>query len=239
MKGMGWSAHSLDRALNTSLRPKPQIERICGIYVITEALPALGRSHTDVALAAIAGGARVVQYREKDPSQVDAEEVGSIRHACRDAGVVFIVNDDPDLARRVEADGVHIGEGDVGINECRASLGPDGIVGLSAGSRDEVIAAFGDGADSVGVGPIFATDTKPDGGYPLGLATLSEMVAAATGSVVAIGGIGPDNAAQVAQAGADALAVISAVSRAEDMESAVKKLVGEFERGRYTRNDPA
>jgi len=201
--------------------------------VITDETLRPGRSHEQIAAAAIAGGARAVQLRDKTSSDRRIYEAArAIREITRRAGVLFIVNDRVDIALAVDADGVNLGQQDLPVAEARRLLGPEKIVGASAATIEEARLAKQQGADHLGFGPVFPTATKPDAGEPVGLAVVRELKAANILPIVAIGGIDESNIAQVAAAGADAASVISAVVKADDMEAACKKLAAAFESGR-------
>lgn len=197
---------------------------LCGLHVITERWGR--RGHLAVARAAAAGGAGVVQLRDKQAGRDQLLAwAGPIREITRRAGILFIVNDDPELARLTEADGVHVGPGDRLPAACRAALGPERLIGVSAGTVEEALQAEAEGADYLGVGPIFATSTKPDAGPAAGPGLIRRIKASVSCPVVAIGGINHHNLPSVLEAGADGAAVISAVSRAAEMEQMVRRLV--------------
>jgi len=173
---------------------------------------------------AIAGGAAIVQWRdktrEKGPQLADVRALANI---CREAGVPLIVNDDVDLALAAEADGVHVGQRDLAVAAVR-SIVPDGwIVGASTNNADEARTAEADGADYVSVGNLFGTTSKDDT-RPATLDTLREVKAAVRVPVCAIGGVDETNIADVVAAGADMAAVISAVMAADDPRAAAKRL---------------
>ncbi len=167
-----------------------------GAYVVTS------NDHERVAREACRGGARVVQYREKDaPAVRRLETARRIRGFCRESGTLFIVNDQLDIAMLSEADGVHLGQDDVAIADARRLLGPGMIIGISCSSLAEAEDAERRGADYLGVGAVIATPTKE--GYPLvGLDGLSRIAAAAAVPVVAIGGVNLGNMAAMKAAGA-------------------------------------
>lgn len=195
------------------------------LYVLTDAKLARGRSHEDVVAAALRGGATVIQYREKNATTRQLiEQATRLRALCRAYHVPFIVNDRVDIALAVEADGVHVGPDDMPVALARQLMGRDKIVGASAGTVEEARAAIADGADYLGVGAIFATATKADAGEPIGLAGLQQIVRVSTVPVVGIGGINASNAASVIHAGANGVAVISAVVSADDVERATREL---------------
>ncbi len=204
-----------------------------GLYVITDCVLRPDRSHVDIAKAALAGGARTVQLRDKtSPLSRVLEEGREIRRLTREAGALFIVNDRVDVALVLDADGVHLGPDDFPPAEARRLLGAERIIGVSVNSVQEAEDALQAGASYLGVGAIFATTTKADAGVPIGLERLREIKQATPLPVVAIGGISLNNIRSVAQAGADAAAAVSAVVCAEDMVGATRGLVEEFEQAR-------
>jgi thiamine-phosphate pyrophosphorylase len=195
------------------------------VYVITDARHARGRSHREIAEAAIRGGATAVQLRMKEePARIVLDVARAIGPLCRAAGVAFIVNDRLDVAMLAGADGVHVGQDDLPATDARALLGPRAVIGVSAATVEEGIAAERAGADYLGVGAVYGTATKSDAGAPVGLARLTEIRRALRLPLVGIGGITAENAAAVIQAGADGVAVITAVTLAEDMADAVRRL---------------
>jgi len=209
-----------------------------GLYVITERRQ--GRSHADVARAALASGARAVQLRDKEMPVRDLLTVAEeLREICAKAGALFIVNDRLDVAMASQADGVHFGPDDMPVAAARRALVGCGrrrfIIGASVATVEEAQQAVADGADYVSVGSMFVTGTKPDAGAPVGLQRLAEIRRAVSLPVAAIGGITVDNVAQVMRAGADAPAVISAVSRAHDMEAATRDLARIIDETRQAR----
>ena len=199
------------------------------LYVITDRRLSQGRSHQEVASAAIAGGAHVIQFRDKEMSARELIQVGEeLRELTKKAGVPFIINDRVDVALAVEADGVHLGQEDMPIKLARRLLGEGKIIGVSATSLAEALEAEAEGADYLGVGPIFATDTKPDAAPPTGLEGLTEVVRRVSIPVVAIGGINRDNVEEVMAAGAAGVAVISAVVAKEDIRQATSELLAKI-----------
>jgi thiamine-phosphate pyrophosphorylase len=183
------------------------------------------RALPDVVRAAIRGGATVIQLRDKGACTRDLIELGrALLVVTRPAGVPLIVNDRIDVALAIDAEGVHVGQDDMPAPLARRLLGPDRILGVSAGTVEEALQAQRDGADYLGTGDVYGTPTKADAGVPIGVAGLAEVVRAVSIPVVAIGGIKPDNAAAALQAGASGIAVISAVIGAPDPEAAARQL---------------
>lgn len=194
------------------------------VYVVTDR-GFRGRSHEEVARAALDGGATILQLRDKRAT--GRELVEWARRLCglaRSRGVPVVVNDRVDVALAAEAAGAHVGEEDLPVADARRLLGPGRIVGASAGTVEEALQAQQQGADYLGVGPVFPTATKPDAGEAIGPEGLRRIVQAVRIPVVAIGGITVDNAAEAIRAGAAGVAVISAVASAEDMVEATRRL---------------
>lgn len=195
------------------------------LYVITDEGLSKGHTHAEIARMAIAGGADAVQLRDKRLCAREllqcAMEIGKM---AKSAGVLFIVNDRLDIALASGADGVHLGQGDLPASLARAICPPGFIIGVSAGTPGEAIQAERDGADYVGLGPIFNTSSKSDAGPACGPGMIREVKKNVLIPVVAIGGIGPANAKEVLLSGADGLAVISAVVSQDDVELAARRL---------------
>ena len=143
------------------------------VYVVTDAALSRGRSHEQVVTEAIQGGADVIQLREKHASSRELVEIGRrLRDLTREAGVLLIVNDRVDVALAVDADGVHVGQDDMPADVVRRLIGPDKLLGVSAATPEEARKAKADGADYLGVGAIYATNSKADAGTPTGPARL-------------------------------------------------------------------
>ena len=195
------------------------------LYVITDAALAPGRSHIEVARAALAGGADAVQLRDKSaPAQNLCAVASEIQPQARKFGAAFLVNDRVDVALLTGADGAHLGQTDLPCHEARRLLPRPSILGVSAATVEEARKAVKDGADYLGVGPVFATPTKPDAGEPLGLDRLAELVRAVPLPVVAIGGIHHENVIAVLGTGVAGVAVVAAVVSAPDMAAAARAL---------------
>jgi thiamine-phosphate diphosphorylase len=192
------------------------------LYVITDEMLSRGRTHLEVAQQAIAGGAEVIQFRDKTASGRKLYEIGlELKKLASVKKISFMVNDRIDLALILDADGVHVGQSDIPASAVRRLLGPDKILGVSATSVAEARQAEVDGADYLGVGPIFeARRTKSDAGNPKGLDLLVKIRQQCRLPLIAIGGINQQNVARVIQAGADGAAVISAIVSADDITGA-------------------
>ncbi|MCE5313917.1 MAG: thiamine phosphate synthase [Armatimonadota bacterium] len=205
------------------------IGRLSGLYVITDSELCPGRTHAEIARAAVEGGAALVQIRDKHASDREFLEAAlEIRQITEEAGVLFFVNDRLDVAAASGADGVNIGQSDLPVEVARGLLGDEVIIGVSVDSVDQAKKAQEDGADYVGFGPIFNTTTKPDSGPVSGLDALRKVCHEVSIPVVAIGGISIANIGSVAANGAACAAVVSAVVCAEDMVKATSDLVREF-----------
>ncbi|HEX8043108.1 thiamine phosphate synthase [Candidatus Deferrimicrobium sp.] len=196
------------------------------LYVIIDPKASRGRSDLQVAAAAIEGGADVLQLRDKEASSGRLYRVAlQLRRLTRDAGIPFIVNDRLDIALATDADGVHVGQTDLPASVVREIMGPARILGVSVNTVEEAVLAERDGADYLGVGPVFeARGTKPDAGLPLGVDRIARIRRRCSLPIVAIGGINAENARTVREAGADAAAVISAIVAADDIAHAARRL---------------
>ena len=175
--------------------------------------------------AAVAGGVTMVQLRDKaDDRDTRIERAKALMSRLRPLAVPLIVNDDPEAAAAAGADGVHVGPFDRPAAEARQIVGPDAILGLSVTALAEAADVNPDLVDYVGLGPVFPTPTKPDAAAPIGLEGLRAGCRALSVPVVAIGGIQAGNAGDVIRAGADGIAVVSAICSAVDPRSAVQRL---------------
>jgi len=199
------------------------------LYVVTDEGLSRGLSHTQLAERALAGGADVIQLRDKKlEGRRLMEHARAIRKLTNDAGKSFIVNDRLDVALASGADGVHLGQEDMALADARA-LAPEGfLIGVTVHDLREAVEAEKGGADYLGLSPIFATGSKSDAGSACGLDMLRKVKRAVSVPVVAIGGINAANAREVLEAGADGLAVISAVVSQPDVEAAARSLKAEI-----------
>jgi thiamine-phosphate pyrophosphorylase len=202
--------------------------RISGLYAVTPATPDTDWLNARVE-AVLAGGARVVQYRNKSADrQLRHRQAGSLLGLCRAYRALLIVNDDVGLAREVDADGVHLGRADQPLAEARAALGAGKLIGVSCyDSLARALAARQLGADYVAFGSFFPSSVKPEAvRAPVEL--LRAARAALELPIVAIGGVTPDNGGALIEAGADGLAVISALFGVPDSLSAAQAFAGLF-----------
>ena len=190
---------------------------IRGLYLITP--QGTDEQILSVTRSALLGGAQVVQYRDKERSQeAQINLARQLVQLCQEAGATFLINDSPEIAEASFADGVHLGQGDITIQEARKIVGPDKLIGISTRTVDQALKAEMYGADYIAVGSMFPTATKSDIEL-VGLDTLRKVRLAVKLPIVAIGGIDADNGADTIDAGADALAVISAI--ADDRQPAL------------------
>lgn len=195
------------------------------LYFVTGEPAFEGRSLVETTRAALRGGATAVQLRDKSGDIREMLELGrALLELTRAAGVPLIVNDRADVALALGADGAHVGQDDLPALDVRRLIGPERILGVSAGTVDEARQAQADGADYVGAGDVFGTPSKPDAGPPIGLSALAEIARAVAIPVVGIGGITEANAASVTEAGAAGVAVISAITRSSNPEDAARRL---------------
>jgi thiamine-phosphate pyrophosphorylase len=195
------------------------------LYVVLDRTVARGRDLDDLLAAAIEGGCRMVQLREKEwPSSRVLPLAQRLRARCRATGVTFVVNDRVDLALALDADGVHLGQDDLPARLARPLLAPEMILGISTHSVSQARAAQADGADYVAVGSMFATRSKAE--FELvGPELVRKLRAEIRVPLVGIGGITHDNVDEVIRAGADGVAVISAVCAADDPRAASARFV--------------
>jgi thiamine-phosphate pyrophosphorylase len=204
---------------------------LCGLYAILD-LEVLGERDPGLSAQALCtGGARVVQLRAKKASTRQILGLArEIRRRTREQGAIFLVNDRVDIALLAEADGVHLGQEDLPVEEARRLLPPGSLIGLSTHSEAEVRAALATGADYLGFGPVFATSTKDRPAPVQGLAGLAAASRLSPLPVVAIGGITVDRAASVRAAGASAMAVISGLLSASDLAQRARAFCEAWER---------
>lgn len=197
------------------------------VYLVTDA--GLSESHSTVSIVedAIDGGVDVVQLREKETTANERYELGlELRELTRDADVPLIVNDRIDIAAAIDADGVHLGDDDLPVPVAREQLGEDAIVGRSVSTPAAAREAEAAGADYLGVGAVYGTtskETTPEQSH-IGLERIRTVREATELPFVGIGGVTPENAAAVVEAGADGVAVISAITAAEDPTAATSRL---------------
>jgi len=195
------------------------------LYVITDEAIAGGLTHGEIAEQAIAGGADVIQLRDKVCGCRELCRIGQdLRMITMKTGTLFIVNDRLDVALACRADGVHLGQDDLSVDVARQIAPPGFIIGVSVGSVEEAVRAEQEGADYIAVSPVFSTASKKDAGSGLGLGVIRQIRRCVSVPVIAIGGINLDNVREVIAAGADGVAVISVVVGSRDIIAAAREL---------------
>ncbi|MGK0673602.1 MAG: thiamine phosphate synthase [Halothiobacillaceae bacterium] len=204
-------------------------EALRGLYVITDPALIPDDRFVERVEAALRGGARIVQYRDKRGDRPLRERLArEVVRLCCEYGALSIINDDLELARRVGADGVHLGREDAALEHARNRLGPRAILGVSCYNQLELaLKAAAEGADYVAFGSFFPSRSKPQA-VPASMDLLREARKTLHLPLCAIGGITADHAAPLVEAGADMLAVISDVFAAPDVEAAVRRYVPLF-----------
>jgi thiamine-phosphate pyrophosphorylase len=196
--------------------------RTARLYFVCDARPA---GDLEALLrAALTGGADIVQLREKELGRSEIELAAqTFRRVADTFSALFILNDDPELARRCDADGVHVGQDDVSAEQARELLGPDAIIGLSTHSEEQIAAGAERPVDYISVGPIWETPTK-EGRPAVGLELIAHAAQHAAHPFFAIGGIDPSKAAQVVEAGAERLCAVRAIRDSADPAGAATAL---------------
>jgi thiamine-phosphate pyrophosphorylase len=198
------------------------------VYLVTDRFYSKGRSTLEIVEAAVAGGISAVQLREKDLETCDFYREGMrIRDFLRARKIPLIINDRIDIALALKADGVHLGQSDMPPEIARKILGPKSIIGLSVTKLEHINEKLAGVVDYLGISPLFLTSTKPDAGREWGLAGLQKARQSTDLPLVAIGSIKFTNAAEVIRAGADSVAVVTAIVSADDPEQATKVLMNE------------
>ena len=200
---------------------------IKGYYFITDADLSKNGNVSDVEKA-VEAGVTIVQHRRKlDDTEAFIEEAKLLKKICEGKSL-FIINDRVGVALSVDADGVHLGQGDMPYDTARKLLGKDKIIGVTVHDVKKAIQAENKGANYLGVSPIFSTTTKSDAGKPCGVEVIKEIKKNCKMPIVAIGGITMDNAKEVVHAGADAICAISAVVTKDDIKKEIKKFQSLF-----------
>jgi len=219
---MRYNAYTMEKRILCRLMVRGRFAD-CKLYVLLGSRLCQG-SLREIARGAIAGGAEAIQLRDKPiPDDELLALAAELRDLTDETGRMFIVNDRPDIAAIVGADGVHLGQHDLPIAEARRLLRPGAIIGRSAHSLDQARTAVAEGADYIAVGPIFETITK-DAGPTVGLKLLREVAEQVSLPIVAIGGITAENAKSVIEAGASTLAVCGAICSAEKPQAATEAI---------------
>ena len=194
------------------------------LYAVTDRAWLRGETLYGQVEKALKGGATFMQLREKNLDEEHfLQEAVEIKELCKKYHVPFVINDTVDIAVKMDADGVHVGQSDMEAGDVRAKLGPDKIVGVSAQTVEQAVLAEKRGADYLGVGAVFSTGTKLDAD-DVSYETLKAICETVSIPVVAIGGITKDNLMELKGSGIDGIAVVSAIFAQENIEEATKEL---------------
>lgn len=225
--------YSIEREyFETMIRRDNLKKNFTGLYCITSEENSKGRSNIEVVEKMIKAGVGVIQYREKDKSLLEKyTECEKIRELTLASGVALIIDDNVDIAMMVKADGVHIGQDDLPIERVRKLVGEEMIIGLSTHSPKQAEDAVRRGADYIGVGPLFRTNTKKDVCEPVGLKYLDYVVENIKIPYVAIGGIKEHNMDEVLSHGASCIAMVTEIVGADDIEEKIKRVKSKISRG--------
>lgn len=202
------------------------------LYLVSDRSLLGGRDLLQEIRKAVKGGVSIVQLREKEAGSRDFYNLAlALKGELLGTGVPLIINDRLDIALAVDADGLHIGQDDLPFPAARRVLGPKKIIGLSVSSREEAAEGVRLGAGYLGVGPLFATSTKPDAASPTGLELITELKKLIALPLVAIGGINIENVSAIRKAGADGVAVVSALMGCDDIEMAARRILTAWQKG--------
>jgi thiamine-phosphate pyrophosphorylase len=196
----------------------PKIWRLC---LVTDRGLSRGRSLVDVVSAAVQGGVTMVQLREKEASTREfLAEAVALKTLLKPLGVPLIINDRVDIAQAIDADGVHVGQSDMPVEIVRQLIGPEKIIGLSITNQTQIEREDAKRSDYLGIGPLYLQTTKANASTPLGVEGFRALRALSFKPVMAIGGLNATNSAAVLEAGADGLAIVSAIVGADDPKAA-------------------
>lgn len=195
------------------------------VYLVTDPTLNQARSETEIIRLAAGAGLRLVQFRDKTcDARTYLEKARAISKVCRELGVWLLLNDRVDIAACVDCDGVHLGQGDLPTPEARSLLGQGKIVGRSTHDPAQALQAIQQGADYINIGPVFPTSTKQVAVHPVGLDMVREVTSRSSVPVTTMGGIHHGNARDVVLAGADRVAVVTAITQAADVAKAFSEL---------------
>jgi thiamine-phosphate pyrophosphorylase len=229
-EGARFEVYDLEQRLVGRLLRHDKAGRLKGLYLVLDTMAVKERDEVEVAAAAIRGGVKTIQLRDKQRSKAELLTTArKLRGLCAEKGVLFMVNDHIDIALAVNADGVHLGQDDLPLAEARRILPIDMLIGCSTHSVAEAVKAQTNGADYLAMGSIYPTTSKEK--FKLvGLDTLRRARLKVSLPLIAIGGINHSNVQEVMKAGADSVAVISAVLGADDVEKAARGLAAKMKR---------
>lgn len=208
------------------------------LYLVLDAPLCRHYGMVETAIAAVSGGATIVQLRLKDAQTSERIALGhALKAALAGTQALLIINDDVEAAIAVGAHGLHIGQGDIAPELARERIGPAMILGLSTNTRFEVDAVNPGIVDYIGIGPVFGTSTKPDHDAPVGLNGLARLVAASNVPTVAIGGLKLEHARAVIETGAQGIAVVSAICGMPDPKAAASEFSARIQAARHPSPD--
>jgi thiamine-phosphate pyrophosphorylase len=217
--------YTLEQEMLAKILRRDKVGRIKGLYAVIDIEWLKGRKPLKIAEQMIQGGAEIIQLRCKERNNREFLAIAKdLKEICARKDIIFIINDSLEVALAVGADGLHVGQEDLPVVEARKLMPIDMMLGCSVTTLQEAVKAKKDGADYIGVGAIFATETKKSA-QAVGLGRITEVKRAADLPIVAIGGINDKNLSKVIKAGADAAAVISAIMGAEDIAKATRELI--------------
>lgn len=203
------------------------------LYLVTDRVLSRGRDLISIIRESIEGGVSIVQLREKDCSTREFYQIArEVSDYLKPLKVPLIINDRLDIALAVKAEGLHIGQSDLPYNKARELMGTDAIIGLSVESLEDALEAEKLDVDYLGLSPVFTTPTKEELTHQLGLEGVRAIKKASRHKLVAIGGIHPDNCAEIIRAGADGVAVVSAICSADSPLAAAQELLREVQKGK-------
>ena len=221
--------YTVEQNLLSKLLRQDKTKHIAGLYVIIDTRALKGRTHLEVASQVISGGAKIIQLRDKLLNKKELLAIAQqLRKICAENNVLFIINDYLDITLAADADGLHLGQNDLPIKVARQLLPIDKILGGSVTTADLAITIESEGADYIAVGSMYPTKYK-ETATVVGLERLRQVRQAISLPLVAIGGINKDNAAEVMAAGANSVAMISAVLEAEAPEEATRQIIASLE----------
>jgi thiamine-phosphate pyrophosphorylase len=224
-----FNLYSIEQALLSKLLRQDKMKQLSGLYVIIDTQALKERSHVEAAAQAIRGGAMAIQLRDKLLSKKELLPIAQeLKNLCAEHNLLFIMNDYLDLALATDADGLHLGQDDLPVRVARKLLPIDKILGISTTTVDQAVAAESEGADYIAVGSIYPTSSK-ETAKVVGLDRLRQIRQAVTLPLVAIGGVTKDNVGKVMAAGANSVAIISAILQAKDIEAAARQIVDKLE----------
>jgi len=227
----------LEQKILSKLLRQEKAKRLAGLYLILDTQALKERNEVEVATRAIQGGVKAIQLRDKQHSKAEILELARrLKEICAEKEVLFIINDHLDIALAIEADGLHLGQGDMPLPEARCLLSIDKLLGCSTSTVSEAVRAQSEGADYIAVGSIYPTTSKDK--YKLvGPKTLKQIREKISSPLVAIGGIDETNVEEVIEAGADGIAVISAILGVKDVKGATRRLVTKLEKARCVNGE--